>query len=278
MCNINLKVYGARLTIDSASELELSQRLAAVFAEDKSRGPPSRRADGSLLQTSHGRLLREFGLHRQPPKHPDRFDAELATKAFYSPSDATNCMRLYRHTFEAAVNASDLDAADQGWGEAEAAVLSEVLVHFTGMHRLKISGNPIGDRGLSALAAAGWPSSLKCLFMANCRIGDAGAAALARGGLPPGLERMRLAYNEIGNDGVAALAQALPSTLFFMTLDGNQIGDAGAVALAQAGLVGTEVWLGANRIGEAGAAALAQDAGLVCDWSSQSASSATNNV
>ena len=275
--NINLKVFGARLTIDSASEAELSERLAAALSEDRSlpsftacgkKGAPARGAGG--LITTQSWLLREFGLHRQPPKHPDRFDAELTQKAFFSPADAANCMRLYRHTFDAAVHASDLDAADQGWGADEAAMLSEVLVHFTGMTRLKISGNPIGDRGLSALSAAGWPSTLTQLFMANCQIGDAGAAALAQAGLPPGLERMRLAYNQIGDAGVAALAQALPATCFFLTLDGNRISDAGAVALAQAGLPSkTEVWLRANQIGDAGAAALAE-AGLACDWSSAS--------
>lgn len=271
--NINLKVFGARLTIDSPSELELSERLGAVLSAGNGSGTPARGAGG--LQTPQSRLLRGFGLHREPPKHPDRFDAELKTKAFYSLTDASSCMRLYRQTFEAVVHASDLDAADQGWGEDEATVLSEVLVHFSGMKRLKISGNPIGDRGLSVLSASGWASTLTQLFMANCQVGDAGAAALAQGGLPPRLERMRLAHNAIGDVGVAALAQALPATLIFLTLDGNRIGDDGAVALARAGLPPsnrTEVWLGANRVGDAGATAVAR-AGLQCNWTSVSAHS-----
>jgi hypothetical protein len=85
-----------------------------------------------------------------------------------------------------------------------------------GLQALDLSGCPIGDDGVAALAAAAGTARLRVLYLARARVGDAGLAALAcsfEGLTPPALEKLDLSGGSpadgptcnlrLGRDGAA---------------------------------------------------------------------------
>ncbi|EOD35128.1 hypothetical protein EMIHUDRAFT_373341, partial [Emiliania huxleyi CCMP1516] len=127
---------------------------------------------------------------RRPPLLPSAFAAELEKKSFTNGKDDKPLVkRLYEAAFkEQFGKATELKYGFLGWGDAEAAQLSEVLASGAAprLETLYLKRNKIGDEGCKALAAA---------------LGKEGAA--------PRLEGLNLGSNQIGDEGCKALAAAL---------------------------------------------------------------------
>ncbi len=124
---------------------------------------------------------------------------------------------------------------------------------------LDLSGKPVGDDGLAALASSPRLADLDALLLSGCGIGDEGAAALAASVFLENLRRLVLWDNRIGDVGVGALAGAYLPGLETLDLGRNRVGDAGVAALARAPHLGAlrALILVSNRIGDEGALALA---------------------
>jgi hypothetical protein len=147
---------------------------------------------------------------------------------------------------------------------------------------LLLSGNPIGDAGVDALAPALQQCRLERLELQNCRLGDAAAIVIAtalsaardREGAaaahpPPRDRRLRrlcLGSNPIGDEGCEGLAAFLsaPSAerLEVLQLGDTAVGDVGAAAIAHALEEAhamphaVQLWLAATRISPTGRARL----------------------
>ena len=141
----------------------------------------------------------------------------------------------------------------------------------TSVKRLFLSGNSIGDSGLTAMvahaSAFGALPNLQRLHAQQNGIGNAGFTNLAkafRDGQLRFLTLLDLGRNSIGCDGIKAFAAVLDSSvlrhLATLYLSSNEIGTEGAVAFANAlsGRVLAKLkilWLNRNRIGDEGVAA-----------------------
>ncbi|HKB03335.1 MAG TPA: TIGR02996 domain-containing protein, partial [Gemmataceae bacterium] len=111
----------------------------------------------------------------------------------------------------------------------------------SGLRRLRLSFNELGDELAEVIAAAPTLAGLVSLKLSFCSIGDRGAAALAAS---PHLRRLTTLKlwggrgvngptNPIGDAGAAAIADSPTlAKLMGLRLRGNDIGDAGAKALA----------------------------------------------
>ena len=130
---------------------------------------------------------------------------------------------------------------DRGLSAFAGAVTSGALPQLT---ELRLDWNRIGDAGVEALAkacASGSLPPLGGLFLNTNQIGDAGATALAgvcASGALPQLTLIDLAFNRIGDDGLNAFALAVASGalphLTTLALSSNSIGDRGMQSLADA--------------------------------------------
>lgn len=144
-----------------------------------------------------------------------------------------------------------------------------------------MSGNPLGEPGISALARGLWGTSLKALNLAATSLPPAAAphvATLLQ--YAPGMMELVLAINALGDQGACALATVLASnpmlkryvsTFVFigigcmtvcarLDLSENNIYEAGAVAIAQCLISNnnlTYLNLKNNRINNTGRMALA---------------------
>lgn len=107
--------------------------------------------------------------------------------------------------------------------------------HLSGLQRLVIWHDSIGDDGLRALAATPLVSNLRSLSLNLNRIGPVGAQVLAACPRLGRLEELDVYSNPIGNEGARALAESrcLPA-LKRLWLVENDIGPEGARALAAA--------------------------------------------
>jgi len=77
--------------------------------------------------------------------------------------------------------------------------------HLTGLRRLDLSHNPVGDEGARVLARAGALRELELLDLRHTTIGDAGARSLAGSGNLAALRELRLWGSQVGPAGRAAL-------------------------------------------------------------------------
>ena len=112
--------------------------------------------------------------------------------------------------------------------------------HLGGLRALAILGHPdggtwVGDRGVSALAAAPVLPRLTRLSVEGAyrlgSLGSAGMAALA-GRLGSGLRELHLTRTAVDDRGAAALAAADGPALETVSIHGSRIGTDGLVALA----------------------------------------------
>jgi uncharacterized protein (TIGR02996 family) len=129
------------------------------------------------------------------------------------------------------------------------------------LQHLDVSENPLGVRGVTALAESGIVRGLRILNLSKTRPGVPGVKSLTEAGGLAGLRMLDLSDNLLGPVAVKALASCGNLRgLRVLNLSHNLIGDAGAAALAAsrplAGLL--ELDLCDADIGEAGAIALAE--------------------
>ena len=187
--------------------------------------------------------------------------------------------------------ATVLDWARRRLSDEHCEVIGAVLrsVDSARVSALFLSGNQIGDSGVSALADAtgfGALPNLERLFLDNNQFGDEATVDLARAFVTGRLSKLTfldLNRNRIADEGMAALAKAVAAgaleNIATLYLHKNAIGDAGALAFVDAitGVTSQEqsrgvivhgmrrarkvpslckLYLGENCIGEAGLAAL----------------------
>jgi hypothetical protein len=107
---------------------------------------------------------------------------------------------------------------------------------FAGLTALDVSGNDIGETGVTAVVASRSMARLRTFRVNNNHIGDVGTAALAGSPLIARMLRadpkLEMRANAIGPTGAAALA-ACPALAACASFDltGNYLGDAGVAAL-----------------------------------------------
>lgn len=80
--------------------------------------------------------------------------------------------------------------------------------HIEGLRAVNLSFNPLGDRGVSALADATHLTRLETLYLWNVECGVLGARALAGSPVLAPLTRLNLGANGFGRSEREALAQA----------------------------------------------------------------------
>jgi uncharacterized protein (TIGR02996 family) len=99
-----------------------------------------------------------------------------------------------------------LNVGRAGIGSAGAAALADAL---EGCCSLVLTGNAIGDEGLSAIASSKRLGSLEALFVAENEITDEGLFALAKAATLGALARLGVARNdEVTQDGLRAIARS----------------------------------------------------------------------
>jgi uncharacterized protein (TIGR02996 family) len=76
------------------------------------------------------------------------------------------------------------------------------------LDHLDLTGNPLGDEGLAALAASPNVTHLRTLCLTNVKIGPAGVRALASSPHLAGLRELHLAVNAVGDEGAGYLADS----------------------------------------------------------------------
>ncbi len=123
---------------------------------------------------------------------------------------------------------------NSAFGVSEARILASG-VWEGGWRHLSLSGCPIGDDGLAALARSGRLFECETLNLSVCRVEVAGAAALAEAGRYGRLTELDLCDNLIGDEGVRALAQGEFPVLTEVMLEDTGCGPGGALALWRSG-------------------------------------------
>jgi len=120
-------------------------------------------------------------------------------------------------------------------------VVVPLLGHAKGTEILDVSGNWIGDAGVTALAEKLPDTSITTLKLGSNQIGVAGVTALAEKLPGTSITTLHLQNNGFGDAGVTALAEKLPGTsITDLHLQSNQFGDGGVTALAEE-LPGTSI-------------------------------------
>ena len=133
---------------------------------------------------------------RAAPLTPEDFLAELERKSFTSKkADLPTVGALYKAAFTKRFGeATALFYSGLQWGDSEVVLLSKVLGSgaLTNLSDLHLSGNQIGDAGLTALAdsLSNGAVQIRNLDLFGNQVGDPGVSALAdacaRGALAPG--------------------------------------------------------------------------------------------
>ncbi|KAG8459931.1 hypothetical protein KFE25_010980 [Diacronema lutheri] len=243
----------ARALPPCAAELRVSQLPSAELA----------RALADRLEAKGAAALRLHVLqldHSQLGRADPRSDARTADPGAKS---ATGARALVRALAQRDVPVEQLELRYAQLTADDAAELAPALTHGA-LRTLHLQGNPLGDGGVAALAAAlgarASPSGLRELHLGACGVGDEGAAALARGltaGRLCALRNLALPFNQLSDAAGAALGAALRdgrelNSLATLDLEGNaQLAAGAAAALADA--------LGARARASAAAAAAGDD-------------------
>jgi hypothetical protein len=175
---------------------------------------------------------------RNPPKHPDRMDKELAELQFTNGADLALVQSKYRSTFEKVMaNVEHLFFDSLEWGCSEAKEFAECLHQAKNVKVLTLKYNKIGIEGTEAVCE----QMVRCPLLenvslsGNAEFGCAGAEAFAKA-LPKmnALKIVNLRENNIGDRGCKAMMEAIPcsgpSLRDFFVFD-NKIGDEGAKSI-----------------------------------------------
>uniref|UniRef100_A0A7S2GBM4 Uncharacterized protein n=1 Tax=Haptolina brevifila TaxID=156173 RepID=A0A7S2GBM4_9EUKA len=164
-----------------------------------------------LLQVGH-----ESGESpRQPPLHPDVFEAHLASKHFTSDkADRPLVSWLYRITVSSVLGGSQiLRYGLSRWGPHEFVTLGSVLPLCTQLQQLRLSNNAGGDTMVQVLLAAarehGALQSLSELDIHNNGVTDDGIAALSAALSDPQVMPQLTQLGSVGNKASEASLDAL---------------------------------------------------------------------
>ena len=153
---------------------------------------------------------------------------------------------------------SQINLESQDVGYLDAAIIERAVL-WSGLEKLLLSGNQIGDKGAVAIGSNTSWNKLKTLDLGNNRIGDEGATAVGLNTVWINLEILDLSENQIGDKGGAVVGNnATWSKLRMLSFVKNRIGDETAVAIAL-NTTWTKLeglWLNWNAIGNKGASAL----------------------
>jgi len=103
-------------------------------------------------------------------------------------------------------NLTSLNLGQCGIGSAGAGALAAARIR--GLRSLSLSGNPIGDAGLTALLQTPLLARCRRLYLARCRLTDASAKELAAASHLDGLTGLCLGGNAIEDEGATALAKS----------------------------------------------------------------------
>lgn len=171
-------------------------------------------------------------------------------------------LRVVRHVERSNDKLTDLDLSGNGLGDLGLSRLASALSKNSVLRSLDVRANGIGAQGARRLAVALERCSLECLDLGGNQVGDEGAAWLCQAlQLGSSLAELRLSSTGIGSRGAAKLAEVLPvSKLRSLKLRDNKVGADGATQLAAALAAGcslTELHLASADIGDNGAVALA---------------------
>jgi len=145
---------------------------------------------------------------RQPPRTPQQFAIDLASKESTNPSDSDVLQKRYAEAFDTLVASSkQLTYRNLAWGDQEALKLCPSLKMCTNLQSLDLDRNLIADEGLSAIMEV----------LVEC----------------PDLERLVLSTNRMGDESVQFIAKVLPkcASLRVLDLSFNFISNFGAQAL-----------------------------------------------
>lgn len=107
-----------------------------------------------------------------------------------------------------------LDVSGNGIDEAGVDFIAFALKQQPGLdlQEINLSGNPIGDRGVAALASSLPYSRCAILDLTRCNLGDEAAKYLAKVLPHATVTRLTLTSNSIGQDGVAHLMETVASS------------------------------------------------------------------
>jgi Ran GTPase-activating protein (RanGAP) involved in mRNA processing and transport len=179
--------------------------------------------------------------------------------------------QLYRdprrvRLFLSAIPTATLQHLDLSWNGLTAKQIAHLA--RTGLSRMqlksiRLSGNPLGEKGIKVLLDEGNVHRIPDIDLWDCDVGDAGAQLIGRAmhRSDAQIQRLVLNMNGIGNPGVEYLAGGITSCGSLTSLDVgcNNIGFSGVAALSKA-LQNSNVEklnLRANQLGVVGAKLLA---------------------
>ena len=145
---------------------------------------------------------------------------------------------------------------------------SDDCTHFlaqapSGLRRLDLEGNAMGDAGAEALAAARQLNQLANLDVSYDQLSVRGAVALSRAQQLSSLTTLWIGANKLGAEGVKALTRsAVFANLEELNLDAADVGDEGVLAIVTSDRLTRLRSLGLSdaQIGTAGAHSLASAA------------------
>lgn len=210
------------------------------------RGPFAGRggksAEELAAQASYGHSYNDPGIvsllkdSRSPPALAATFADELRAKTFTNGSDASTVNVLFSSVASAVFQGvRALQVNYLNWGPAELEVLLRVLPQCEGLVDLQLGGNPLGDTGLTQLAAfarVGGLRSLTALAVEQTEAGDEGLCALADAMLEGHLPKLhkcwawgnpRLTPRSVGKLREAFNSGAMPEIGFIQFNSGDRV-------------------------------------------------------
>ena len=142
---------------------------------------------------------------------------------------------LQTNTTMTILDISECSMSDEG---AESLARALIANRSNAMQKLYISGNKIGDNGVTSIATAlQTNTTMTVLGISACNMSEEGAESLARAlAISRSLQVLLMHYNDISDNGIAHIATALQTnnTLKTLAIGGETITDEGALSLAAA--------------------------------------------
>jgi len=205
-----LRGYGFRVELDGPQGV----RQAALDGADRSAplgGAALRRCIHA--EPPHERLDDEG--EGEPPREPPH-ELLLAAVACAAPG-TVHGVPVQQLREDGAIGSLDMSNLVIGVFGAE--LLSLMLPVATSLRELRVSGNNIGDRGASALAAVLKETRISKLILDRNNIGDDGTSALAAILKETQITHLGLQRNNLGPEGGAALAEGLKGNSTLQVLE-----------------------------------------------------------